>query len=102
MHSSIRIAVVMLGLGGILPPIKPQEGPPTFKTGVTVVNVPVTVGRLGGLVTDLEKNDFEILDNGKRQEISYLARQADIPLNVALLVDVSGSVNQIMEDEKTT
>jgi hypothetical protein len=51
-------------------------------------------------VTDLNKNDFEILDNGKRQEISYFAHQADVPLNVALLVDVSGSVLQIIEVEK--
>ena len=71
-----------------------------FKAGVTVVNVPVTVRGHGILVTDLNKNDFEILDNGKRQEISYFAHQADIPLAVALLVDVSGSVFQIIEDEK--
>jgi len=56
----------------------------------------------GILVTDLNKNDFEILDNGKRQEISYFARQADVPLNVALWVDVSGSVLEIIKDEKVT
>jgi hypothetical protein len=43
MHSSGRIAAVILGLGLILPTISPQEGPPSFKTGVTVANVPVTV-----------------------------------------------------------
>ena len=53
-------------------------------------------------MTDLNKNDFEILDNGKRQEISYFARQADVPLNVALWVDVSGSVLEIIKDEKVT
>ena len=53
-------------------------------------------------MTDLNKNDFEILDNGKRQEISYFAHQADVPLNVALLVDVSGSVLRIIEVEKVT
>jgi VWFA-related protein len=54
------------------------------------------------LVTDLNKSDFEILDNGKLQEISYFAHQADVPLNVALLVDVSGSVREIIKDEKVT
>jgi VWFA-related protein len=102
MQALVRIATVMLLLEVILPPINPQEGPPTFKTGVTVVNVPVTVRGHGILVTDLNKNDFDILDNGKRQEISYFAHQADVPLNVALLVDVSGSVNRIIEEEKTT
>jgi len=79
-----------------------QASSPTFKTGVTVVNVPVTVRGDGILVTDLHKNDFEIFDDGKRQEISYFAHQNDVPLNVALLVDVSGSVRQIIEDEKVT
>jgi VWFA-related protein len=93
--------------------MNPQQAPSTvktgvteveapFKAGVTVVNVPVTVRGRGILVTDLNKNDFEILDNGKRQEISYFAHQADVPLNVALLVDVSGSVFEIIGDEKLT
>jgi VWFA-related protein len=113
MNSSTRIAAVVLGLGLILLPMNPQQARPTFKTdvteveapfktGVTVVNVPVTVRDNGTLVTDLNKTDFEILDNGKLQEISYFAHQADVPLNVALLVDVSGSVLEIIEVEKTT
>jgi Ca-activated chloride channel family protein len=113
MNSSGRIAAIILGLGLILLPINPQQAPPTFKTDVTeveapfkadvtVVNVPVTVRGRGILMTDLNKNDFEILDNGKRQEISYFAHQADVPLNVALLVDVSGSVVEIIGDEKLT
>jgi VWFA-related protein len=113
MNSSRRIATIILGLALTLLPIDPQQAATTFKTdvteveapfktGVTVVNVPVTVRGSGLLVTDLNKNDFEILDNGKRQEISYFAHQADVPLNVALLVDVSGSVLQIIEVEKVT
>ena len=113
MNPSARIAAVILGLGLTLLPVNPQQASPTFKTdvteveapfktGVTVVNVPVTVRGHGILVTDLNKNDFEILDNGKRQEISYFAHQADVPLNVALLVDVSGSVLEIIKDEKVT
>src|SRR5689334_21880841 len=90
MNPSARIAAVTLGLGLTLLPGNPQQVSLTFKTdvteveapfktGVTVVNVPVTVRGRGILVTDLNKNDFEILDNGKRQEISYFAHQADVP-----------------------
>ena len=103
MNSSSRIAVVTIGLGLFSSPMNAEQASsPTFKTGVTVVNVPVTVRGDGILVTDLHKNDFEIFDDGKRQEISYFAHQNDVPLNVALLVDVSGSVRQIIEDEKVT
>jgi len=102
-NSSGRIAVVTIGLGLFSPSMNAaQSSSPTFKTGITVVNVPVTVRGDGILVTNLHKNDFEIFDNGKRQEISYFAHQNDVPLNVALLVDVSGSVRQIVEDEKVT
>ena len=37
------------------------------------------------------KEDFEIYDNGARQEVAVFGRQTDQPLSVALLVDTSGS-----------
>jgi VWFA-related protein len=43
---------------------------PTFRSGISVVNVDVVVSdRNGQPVTDLTAADFEILENGKRQEI---------------------------------
>jgi Ca-activated chloride channel family protein len=45
----------------------------------------------GDLVGTLQKDDFEIRDNGVAQEIRYFGRQTDQPLSVALLVDTSGS-----------
>lgn len=110
MNSLVRIAAAMLGLELMLQPTNSQQPTPTFQTGVTLVNVPVTVRNNGTLVTDLDKNDFEILDEGKRQKISYFARQFDVSLNidtdnslnVALLLDVSGSVLHIIGNERTT
>lgn len=68
---------------------------------VDVVNVLCTVhDKHGGLVTDLRKEDFEIFENGRKQEIRYFARDTDLPLTVALLVDVSGSVRAIIDEEK--
>ena len=43
----------------------------TFKTGVTVIQVPVVVrDRDGQVVSNLEKDAFRLFDNGKRQEIT--------------------------------
>jgi hypothetical protein len=43
----------------------------TFKTGVTAIQVPVVVrDRDGHVVSNLGKDDFQLFDNGKRQEIS--------------------------------
>jgi VWFA-related protein len=74
-----------------------------IKVDVKVVNVLCTVSdSRGGLVTNLGKDDFEIRDNGKLQPIRYFARDQDLPLSVALLVDVSGSVNKLVQAEKET
>ncbi len=68
---------------------------------VNVVNVLCTVyDKRGALVTDLGKEDFEVLENGRPQPIRYFARDSDLPLTVALLVDVSGSVKEFIDQEK--
>ncbi len=42
----------------------------TFKAGVTVIQVPVTVrDHEGHVVSNLAKDDFQLFDNGKQQEI---------------------------------
>jgi len=72
-----------------------------IKVDVDVVNVLCTVyDKRGALVQDLAAKDFELLENGRRQEIRYFARDTDLPLTVALLVDVSGSVRASVEAEK--
>jgi VWFA-related protein len=75
----------------------------TIKVEVNVVNVLCTVrDKQGALAKDLRKEDFEILDNGQHQQIRYFARDTDLPLTVALLVDVSGSVSRFVQSEKAT
>lgn len=72
-----------------------------IKVDVDVVNVLCTVhDKHGALVKDLRKADFEIREEGKPQQIRYFARETDLPLTVALLVDVSGSVRWFVADEK--
>jgi len=76
-----------------------QETP--IKVDVNVVNVLCTVyDKRGALVEDLRKEDFEIFENGRRQDLRYFARDTDLPLTIALLVDVSGSVRWVIQDEK--
>jgi VWFA-related protein len=72
-----------------------------FKVDVDVVNVLCTVyDKRGALVQDLNRTDFEIRENGRRQQLRYFARDTDLPLTVALLIDVSGSVRGWVETEK--
>lgn len=85
---------VLLPVGGLYAQIR---------VDVKVVNVLCTVyDARGALVKDLAKDDFEIRENGKPQVIRYFARETDLPLTIAMLVDVSGSVRKFLQAEKET
>jgi Ca-activated chloride channel family protein len=50
-------------------------------------------------ITDLTKNDFIIYDNGRAQEIA-LFEKTSRPITIALLIDGSGSMFEIMDKVK--
>jgi VWFA-related protein len=54
----------------------------------------------GGLIGNLEKNDFTISEEGKQQDIKYFNRETDLPLTIGLLIDVSASQGNLIEIEK--
>jgi Ca-activated chloride channel homolog len=56
----------------------------------------------GALVPNLKKEDFQVFDNGKEQEIALFARELDQPLNLCLLFDASGSVLIELKTEQET
>ena len=77
------------------------QEPSTIHVDVDVVNVLCTVSdKRGALVTDLGKEDFEIREDGRKQAIRYFTQETDLPLTVAMLVDVSGSVRSVLADER--
>jgi Ca-activated chloride channel homolog len=51
-------------------------------------------------MVDLQREDFEILEDGVRQEIANFARDADLPLRLVMLFDASLSVSQKIEFER--
>src|SRR6266550_6410919 len=58
-----------------------------------LVGVPVSVTDAQGQpVRDLKPGDFRIEEDGRPQEIAQLGDPEQVPLDIALLVDVSGSV----------
>lgn len=80
---------------------QPVEGKPTFSADVRVVNVLATVkDRRGRLVNTFGKEDFVLSEDGVRQEIRYFAHQTDLPLTIGLLIDTSGSQDDLIPDER--
>lgn len=67
---------------------------PTFRTRTRTVPVYATVTAGDGrLVPDLGRGDFEIYDNGQRQEITVFANDIQ-PIMVVLMLDRSGSMTE--------
>jgi len=71
----------------------------TFRANIDLVNFGVTVSdRRSAFVADLAADDFEILEDGRRQTITFFARgdqQDSAPeIHVGLLFDTSGSMGQ--------
>jgi len=71
---------------------------PTFRLETELVTFGVTVtGRDGAFITDLDADDFEILEDGTPQTLKYFARgeaETAPELHIGLLFDTSGSMGQ--------
>lgn len=67
----------------------------TIKSRVNEVNVLfIAMNKHGKFVRDLNKNDFSIMDDHKPpQQIVRFSQQTDLPLQIGLLIDTSGSVH---------
>jgi Ca-activated chloride channel homolog len=70
---------------------QPNE-PSFFSVKVNLVRLLVSVrDRYGVLETNLNKEDFQVLDTGVAQQVAVFERNTSAPLSVAILVDTSGS-----------
>lgn len=71
-----------------------------IKVQVNLVRVLATVKNPAGeLVGALNKEDFELLDNGVPQQIAVFERQTEQPLSIAVMVDASGSTAKDLKYE---
>src|SRR5437899_1726365 len=89
------LAVLLLSAASALP----QDD--TIKVDVSLVNVLCSVrAKNGALLGNLQKSDFQVLEDGKQQEIKYFTKETDLPLTIGLLVDVSRSQERLIGIEQ--
>ena len=72
---------------------------PTFRTDIDLISFGVTVAdRKGNHITDLTRDDFEIIEEGQKQTVRVFARgdetESAPEMHVGLLFDTSGSMGQ--------
>jgi len=69
-----------------------------FRVEVHLVNVGFSVRDAEGrFATSLSQDDFEVFEDGVPQKIAFFARSADVPLDLGLVVDFSGSQEEFVK-----
>jgi Ca-activated chloride channel family protein len=77
-----------------------QEPVATFHVDVKLVSIFVNVtDQNGAIVGGLTRDDFAVYEDGRPQQIAVFERQSELPLNLTLAIDTSGSVRKDMDEE---
>jgi Ca-activated chloride channel family protein len=88
------------------PPAPPQAPAQADRQGTIVRNVNLVevlfsvVTKREKLVTDLNREDFKVFDDGVLQEISAFSQPTDLPLRIGMLLDTSNSIRDRLKFEQ--
>jgi Ca-activated chloride channel family protein len=75
------------------PQAQPPGQQPSFRVGVDIVSLNVIVTEAGGrYVTDLSAEDFNVFEDGVKQEVTFF-NKTNLPIALALLLDTSASMD---------
>jgi Ca-activated chloride channel homolog len=103
----MRAPVVVVALAAVTTAFAPQQ---TFRAGVDLVHFSVIVSdKQGAPITGLKAEDFELVEEGKPQAITYFAQGFPepgdlgrvLPLHLGLALDTSGSMESDINDVRT-
>ena len=91
-HACVPLAVALVLLSTEFPTAAPQQ--PQFRAGTDLVYLPVTVNIAGTTryMTGLESSDFEVFEDGVKQEITIFSN-TNSPIALALVLDTSASMD---------
>ena len=77
------------------------DEPTRIQVDVTRVSLLYTVtDRKGRFVTNLTKDDFEVIDSKKSQTILEFNAESDLPLRLGILIDTSNSIRERFKFEQ--
>lgn len=92
---SLCLCVLAACLSASLEPAGAQQDRPSFRGGVDIVSLNVTVtDPASRYITDLDQKDFMVYEDGAKQDLTFFNRQQQ-PIALSMLLDSSAS----MEDK---
>lgn len=108
MKKAVPIAALLAGVLALSVPLHPQQPPPQgqqeqepqppIRVGADLVNIVFSVvNRRGRFVTDLERDNFRVFEDGEEQKLEFFSRETDLPLRIGLLLDTSNSIRSRMQ-----
>jgi Mg-chelatase subunit ChlD len=88
----IRLACLLTTIVALSFPLVAADEDLVFRSDVSLVRVDAqVVDRANRAITGLQKEDFVLLEDGRKQDIRNFESE-DMPIDVLLLLDVSGSM----------
>ena len=109
MRNKVNFTIIIFGLALLCFPVliysQTEEETIRIKTRVVFIDALVKEKKSGVSVADLAKENFELLADGKRREISYFSREGDErrkPLALMLVLDLrhTAALDSISESLK--
>jgi Ca-activated chloride channel family protein len=99
--SSQRACALLLGFAAAFPSLlAAQDGGTTLRMDVKLVSVFANVtDRNGAIVGGLLAENFAVTEDGHPQQIAVFEKQSELPLNLTLAIDTSGSVHKDLVEE---
>ena len=80
---------------------KNDQDDQVLRLGAQLVTVPFNVtNKQNSYINDLSKEDLEVLEDKKPQEVFSFERRTDMPITIAMLIDISGSQEYTLPYEK--
>ncbi len=113
--AALLAAIALFGLASLGPSegrarllaqqTKPPSEPATTTTEIKVfsnlVNVMFTVtDKKSHMIMNLAKDDVQVLEDHKAQDIRFFSRETDLPLRIGILVDTSNSIRERLRFEQ--
>jgi Ca-activated chloride channel family protein len=92
---------LLFSLTVLVPAQTPEQDVDIIRTETDLTNLLFTVtDKNNRYITNIQQNDLRVLEDGLPQKLFTFQRETDRPLAIAFLIDVSGSEERTLPDEK--